>query len=55
MPVVMVTGWGAQIDAQQISNSGVDRVMTKPFQWLDVLETLRDTVERSHLTSGSSR
>ena len=54
MPVIMVTGWGAQIDAEKIHNSGVDRVMTKPFQWLDVLETLRDTVGRSQTKTAST-
>jgi CheY-like chemotaxis protein/signal transduction histidine kinase len=48
MPVIMVTGWGAQIEPEKIYNSGVDRVMAKPFQWLDVLETLRDVMRRAH-------
>lgn len=54
MPVIMVTGWGAQIDAEQISKSGVDKVLTKPFQWLDVLETLRDTVARTQRAAPSN-
>jgi len=41
-PVVMVTGWGAQLDPARIAASGVDRVLTKPFQWLAVLEALND-------------
>lgn len=54
MPVIMVTGWGAQIDAEQINKSGVDKVLTKPFQWLDVLETLRDTVARTQRAAPSN-
>jgi hypothetical protein len=38
----MVTGWGAQLDPARIAASGVDRVLTKPFQWLAVLEALND-------------
>jgi CheY-like chemotaxis protein len=39
-PVIMVTGWGNQLDPDQIEQSGVDRVLTKPFQWLKVLDAL---------------
>jgi CheY-like chemotaxis protein/signal transduction histidine kinase len=42
LPVVMVTGWGHQLDPAQIERSGVDRVLTKPFQWGAVRDTLRD-------------
>lgn len=54
-PVIMVTGWGAQVDADKIYNSGVDRLITKPFQWLDVLETLRETMGRSQTTTASNQ
>jgi len=42
MPVVMVTGWGAQLDADKVKSSGIDRVLTKPFQWVAVRETLTE-------------
>lgn len=42
MPVVMVTGWGAQLDPEKVKTSGVDRVLTKPFQWVAVRETLTE-------------
>jgi CheY-like chemotaxis protein len=41
-PVVLVTGWGAQIEAEKVRASSVDRVLTKPFQWFSVLEVLKD-------------
>jgi CheY-like chemotaxis protein len=46
-PVVMVTGWGNQLDPLQIEKSGVDRVLTKPFQWLKVLDALSVLVGES--------
>jgi CheY-like chemotaxis protein/GAF domain-containing protein len=42
MPVVMVTGWGAQLDPDKVRQSGIDRVLTKPFQWLSVLQALNE-------------
>lgn len=29
--VVFITGWGAQLDREQINRSGVDGIITKPF------------------------
>ena len=51
-PVVMVTGWGAQLDPARIAASGVDRVLTKPFQWLAVLEALNDLTVAGTADSG---
>jgi len=44
LPVVMVTGWGHQLDPSQVERSGVDRVLTKPFQWVKVLDTIHQLV-----------
>jgi CheY-like chemotaxis protein len=41
-PVVLVTGWGAQIEAEKVRSSSVDRVLSKPFQWFSVLEILKE-------------
>lgn len=40
LPVVMITGWGAQVDPERLKQSGVDRVLAKPFQWPAVLDTI---------------
>jgi signal transduction histidine kinase/CheY-like chemotaxis protein len=32
VPVVLVTGWGVELPADQLRANGVDRVMTKPFR-----------------------
>jgi CheY-like chemotaxis protein len=47
LPVVMVTGWGHQLDPTQVERSGVNRVLTKPFHWVTVLDTLQELVPRS--------
>ena len=40
MPVVLVTGWGVEVEAGDLQTHGVDRVMTKPFRYEDVQEVL---------------
>ena len=46
LPVVMVTGWGHQLDPLQVERSGVSRVLTKPFHWVTILDTLQSLVPR---------
>ncbi len=40
VPVVLVTGWGVEVEADELQTHGVDRVMTKPFRYEDVQEVL---------------
>jgi CheY-like chemotaxis protein len=40
VPVVLVTGWGVEVEAAELQTHGVDRVMTKPFRYEDVQEVL---------------
>jgi CheY-like chemotaxis protein len=49
VPVVLVTGWGVEVQAEQLQTFGVDRVMTKPFRFEDV----RDIVASFRGPSGS--
>ncbi len=39
LPVVLVTGWRLSLDEKKIKETGVDRVIGKPFQVSDILET----------------
>ncbi|MCE9627578.1 MAG: hybrid sensor histidine kinase/response regulator, partial [Candidatus Eisenbacteria bacterium] len=39
--VVLVSGWGFQLEEEAAATRGVDRVMAKPFSFGDVEETLR--------------
>jgi GAF domain-containing protein/CheY-like chemotaxis protein len=36
VPVVLVTGWGVEVQADELQTHGVDRVITKPFRFEDV-------------------
>ncbi len=45
-PVVLVTGWGIQLDDQLLAESGVTDVIAKPFTLEDVLEVVRRVSRR---------
>jgi signal transduction histidine kinase/CheY-like chemotaxis protein/PAS domain-containing protein len=40
--VVLVTGWGFQLEEDAATSRGVDRVMAKPFSWEDVQVAVRE-------------
>ena len=40
VPVVLVTGWGVEVEVDELQTHGVDRVMTKPFRFEDVQEVV---------------
>jgi len=40
VPVVLVTGWGIEVQADELETHGVDRVMTTPFRFEDVQEVV---------------
>ena len=37
MPVALITGWGTDLDKKKIEESGVNVILTKPFQVDEVL------------------
>jgi signal transduction histidine kinase/ActR/RegA family two-component response regulator/PAS domain-containing protein len=43
--VVLVTGWGFQLEEEAAASRGVDLVIAKPFSWDDVLGALRFVVD----------
>jgi len=42
LPVVLMTGWGIQLDDQQVKAHGVDRLLTKPFNLTHVLRLVQE-------------
>jgi two-component system cell cycle sensor histidine kinase/response regulator CckA len=50
VPVVLVTGWGVEVEPDDLQARGVDRVMTKPFRFEDV----QDVVAGVRRTNGSA-
>lgn len=49
VPVVLVTGWGDQIDSQVAQESGVDLVVSKPFRMEAIHSALRGALSLRHL------
>jgi CheY-like chemotaxis protein len=45
--VVLVSGWGFQLEQEAAHSRGVDRVMAKPFSFTDVESTLRGLYDSS--------
>ena len=45
-PVVLVTGWGSQLEGGSAQARGVDLIMAKPFSMEDVDRTLRQVADR---------
>ena len=39
-PVVLITGWGLEIDESKVRELGVDSVIGKPFQIQDIITTV---------------
>jgi len=40
LPVILVTGWGAQYEGHDLSDKGVDLVLSKPLSYQKLLESL---------------
>jgi len=61
-PVIMITGWGTELDPVKLSENGIDRVVTKPFNFeelqqvvLQAMETRRSSPQPSSETQMSRR
>jgi PAS domain S-box-containing protein len=42
LPVILITGWGAQYEEDDLTDSGVDHVLSKPLSWDRLLETVTE-------------
>ncbi len=47
VPVVLITGWGAQYEDKDLSSRGVDVVLSKPLSWNKLLATIHRLLEPS--------
>ena len=45
LPVVLVTGWGHQVDPQRVQASGICHVVAKPFRLQDIHEAVAAALE----------
>ena len=44
VPVILITGWGAQLDDQKAKESGVDRILAKPFTIQDIIQVVSEAL-----------
>ncbi len=57
IPVILITGWGANLDEAKIKESGVDLIIEKPFDVKKIFETVnyfRAIVQSSALPQSPS-
>jgi DNA-binding response OmpR family regulator len=40
IPVILITGWGTDLDEAKIKDSGVDLIIGKPFEVNEILDTV---------------
>jgi CheY-like chemotaxis protein len=40
VPVILITGWGTQYEDEDLSDRGVDLVLSKPFSWERLLDAI---------------
>jgi DNA-binding response OmpR family regulator len=40
--VILLTGWGAELDLARAEQNGIDRVLKKPFDMGDLLRAVRE-------------
>jgi PAS domain S-box-containing protein len=47
LPVILVTGWGTALSAEEVTGSGVAAVVHKPFEIQDLLQTANNVLQRA--------
>jgi signal transduction histidine kinase/ActR/RegA family two-component response regulator len=45
VPIAMITGWGVELDRQKLSESGIDLVVSKPFNFDQVIRLVSEAME----------
>jgi DNA-binding response OmpR family regulator len=46
VPIVLLSGWGIQLDDVRIKQAGVDLVLSKPCQMSDLLDAVQESLKR---------
>ncbi len=41
IPVILITGWGTNLDERKVKESGVNLIIGKPFEVSEILEAVR--------------
>jgi signal transduction histidine kinase/ActR/RegA family two-component response regulator len=45
VPIAMITGWGMELNKEKMSESGIDLVVSKPFNFDQVIELVSEAME----------
>jgi signal transduction histidine kinase/ActR/RegA family two-component response regulator/uncharacterized protein YigA (DUF484 family) len=45
VPIAMITGWGVELDREKLSESGIDLVVSKPFNFDQVINLVSEAME----------
>ena len=49
IPVILITGWGAQYEDEDLSKHGIDFVLSKPLSWEKLLTTVEKLLSSSRV------
>jgi CheY-like chemotaxis protein len=44
-PIAMITGWGVELDREKLDESGIDLVISKPFNFNQVIDLVSEAME----------
>ncbi|MDR3554202.1 MAG: response regulator [Syntrophobacteraceae bacterium] len=55
MPVVMITGWGAQYEDTDLASRGVDLILSKPLSWDKLLSSIEKLLGGQRETQASGK
>ena len=45
VPIAMITGWGMELDREKMSENGIDLIISKPFNFDQVLQLVSEAME----------
>jgi DNA-binding response OmpR family regulator len=45
VPIAMITGWGVELDREKLSESGIDLIVSKPFNFDQVIHLVFEAME----------
>jgi CheY-like chemotaxis protein len=45
IPIAMITGWGVELDKEKLKESGIDLIVSKPFNFNQVIRAVSEAME----------
>jgi CheY-like chemotaxis protein len=50
VPIAMITGWGMEVNREKMSESGIDLIISKPFDFDQVIQLVSEAMELKERT-----